>query len=215
MAAARADPGRRYNDATKKEYQQHVINIIFAKQVVHPGAFADEDPCLNTGWTVPGSTFMSVTGVLLLLLLVFMLISYSLRRTAQKLIDQAAERDRRYTSSPTAPIVTTSFTASTVSVDSTVDVDSRSESIAVPYSNDILPGYESLRPSFDPDAVAAARDNNDEREDPAADDVNEQHGDESDADGQDNNECPYPRMQFPGCPINVIEPPHIVDRPCD
>ena len=210
MQAAHANPGDRFKEEIRRAYQQKLVDLLFANQVANSGSFSDDDPCTK-GWVVSGGTFLTVTGILMLLLMVFLLVIYSLRRTGRQLIREN-ERLRRRTF-PTAPPQTSTTAVNTLRTSSirTISNGSSSQTFTTTTFTSELPRYESLRPSFNRAILAqAAPVEITEHDDTENDDAN--NADESDV---EHEEClrPYPLMQFPGCGIKVIEPPHIVDRP--
>ena len=201
MQAAHANPGERFPDLVVRTYQQYIVDVIFTNQVANAGTFASDDPCADE-WVYSGSTFMAVVGVLVLLLLLFLLVIYSLRRTGRDMMAEIARLRRRPVASapPAVPVIVNTGvnTIRTSNINDTTSFMSP------------LPGYEALRPSFNPAIVAQAAIVEESDDDNAQDDAND--GDESDV-GGGCGARPYPLMEYPGCPINVIEPPHVVDRP--
>lgn len=229
MKLTHIDPGWNVKKEAKLQYHKLLIDIVFKNQLANAVSFADEVPAANC--PMSDSAFGSVIGVLSFLLLFFLIIAFKQRKRISRLMSKnkelrsAAQNRAQNASAPTiqpvsqpdAPVMPpVNVYANRLSVIGRATISNAvtpAETIAatgvITGRADIPPSYDDLRPSF-----GRSRRSNATRR-PAITSgpvITEEDGanDESDVVSISSVDRPYPRMSYPGCPINVIEPPHVV-----
>ena len=229
MKLTHIDPGWNVKKEAKLQYHKILIDIVFKNQLANAVSFADEVPAANC--PMSDATFGSVIGVLSFLLLFFIIIAFKQRKRIKKLMSKnrelrvAAQNRAQIASAPIirpdsrpdtpvmppvnvyanrlAVIGRATISSAVTPAETTVATG------AITNRVDIPPSYDDLRPSFGRNRRRTIAGRPAITSGPV---ITEEDGanDESDVVSISSVDRPYPRMSFPGCPINVIEPPHVV-----
>lgn len=210
--------------------RKHLIMLIFKNQIANIGAFADEDSDIigHPQWWAARKFANTIIIIMTVLLAFLLLVVYIYRHECSRLnqiigrlnrqvqiVNQARTivRVGEYQQSGRDEILatyqctnfSTNNNATPLPVvseeescsENSAETDAAETVIDTMAAPVLPPSYQDLSPSFPPEY--------------ATDDPNEpeENADESDVRDEETGR-PYPLMLYPGCPINVVEPPHVV-----